>query len=77
MWPPYAPPCEYGAACYRRNPKHIGEFSHPVSHLLQGLESWEGLGTWKRVVSAGGIDCSACANMQALRARVRFAFRGM
>ena len=29
---PYArPPCPYGAACYRRNPQHRAEYSHPTS----------------------------------------------
>ncbi|KAF9412478.1 hypothetical protein BGZ94_001032 [Podila epigama] len=24
------PPCRYGASCYRRNPDHLNQFSHPV-----------------------------------------------
>ena len=23
------PPCEYGSDCYRKNPVHLSEFSHP------------------------------------------------
>ena len=26
------PPCRYGAACYRKNPEHFREFSHPPGH---------------------------------------------
>ena len=27
---PYSkPPCKYGASCYRKNPEHLHEFSHP------------------------------------------------
>ena len=29
--PPVLPPCPYGAACYRKNPQHFREFSHPPS----------------------------------------------
>lgn len=30
--PPYgAPPCPYGINCYRRNPTHFKQFSHPPS----------------------------------------------
>ena len=26
------PPCKYGSKCYRRNPYHLAEFSHPGKH---------------------------------------------
>lgn len=27
----HLPPCQYGATCYRRNPDHFVQFSHPPS----------------------------------------------
>ena len=30
------PACEYGSACYRTNPDHLREYSHPAAQLLPG-----------------------------------------
>jgi len=27
---PTPPPCSYGAVCYRKNPQHFKQFSHPA-----------------------------------------------
>ena len=27
----HLPPCQFGATCYRRNPQHFQQFSHPAS----------------------------------------------
>ena len=39
-WPPQEPPCNYGAKCYRQNPKHIIQFSHPAAKLLRDVDAW-------------------------------------
>ncbi|KAL0808371.1 hypothetical protein ABMA28_012853 [Loxostege sticticalis] len=36
--------CSYGEKCYRRNPAHLREFSHP--HLEAILDSYDGSGTF-------------------------------
>lgn len=32
------PPCRYGATCYRKNPSHFQEFSHPAGHPGPGSQ---------------------------------------
>ena len=49
--PPSLPPCPYGAACYRKNPKHFLEYSHPADHGGCG-----GVGKRKRELGDDGSD---------------------
>ncbi|CAH2229000.1 jg14622 [Pararge aegeria aegeria] len=37
--------CSYGASCYRMNPTHLREYSHP--HLETILDSWSGSGSFE------------------------------
>ena len=32
-------PCKYGSKCYRRNPQHLEEYSHPEQKVIQGRQS--------------------------------------
>jgi hypothetical protein len=41
---PGRPACPYGAACYRRNPEHFRDESHPPSHPLLAAQA-QGVGT--------------------------------
>lgn len=41
--PPGTPSCPYGSACYRRNPEHFREYSHPRSSKYYALSSFGGL----------------------------------
>lgn len=31
------PPCKYGSKCYRKNPDHLKEFSHPCKYSWYGM----------------------------------------
>lgn len=31
------PPCKYGSKCYRKNPDHLKEFSHPCKYSCYGM----------------------------------------
>ena len=72
LWPPRTPPCKYGSACTRVNPKHFSgggaepAYAHPATHVRKVLAKldWTGpRGALYRVLSAHGLrqEAEKCA----------------
>ena len=68
LFPHNVKPCPFGAKCYRVNPKHFSDESHPHDFLLTRIPdlastSWNpqtANGPLYRFLSKNGVDCGRC-----------------